>query len=67
MLGPLVILAVLSTIGGWFALPAFFQGPDHFANFLAPVFVGHESAEAAGEGAAYQLEMILAGWPWARP
>ncbi len=61
MLGPLVILAVLSTIGGWFALPAFFQGPDHFANFLAPVFVGHESAEAAGEGAAYQLEMILAG------
>jgi NADH-quinone oxidoreductase subunit L len=61
MLGPLVILAVLSTIGGWFALPEFFQGPDHFANFLAPVFVGHESAEAAGEGAAYQLEMILAG------
>jgi NADH-quinone oxidoreductase subunit L len=61
MLGPLVILAVLSTIGGWFALPAFFRGPDHFANFLAPVFVGHESAEAAGEGAAYQLEMILAG------
>jgi NADH-quinone oxidoreductase subunit L len=61
MLGPLVILAVLSTVGGWFALPAFFQGPDHFANFLAPVFVGHESAEAAGEGAAYQLEMILAG------
>jgi NADH-quinone oxidoreductase subunit L len=61
MLGPLVILAVLSTIGGWFALPAFFRGPDSFANFLAPVFVGHESAEAAGEGAAYQLEMILAG------
>jgi NADH-quinone oxidoreductase subunit L len=56
MLGPLVILAVLSTIGGWFALPAFFQGPDHFANFLAPVFVGHESAEAAGEGAAYHLK-----------
>jgi len=61
MLGPLAILAVLSTVGGWFALPAFFQGPDHFANFLAPVFVGHEPAEAAGEGAAYQLEMILAG------
>jgi len=40
MLGPLVILAVLSTIGGWFALPAFFQGPDHFANFLAPVLSG---------------------------
>jgi NADH-quinone oxidoreductase subunit L len=61
MLGPLVILAVLSTIGGWFALPAFFQGPDYFANFLGPVFGGHESAEAAGEIAAHQLELILAG------
>src|SRR6266852_6216827 len=60
MLGPLVILAVLSTIGGWFALPALFRGPDYLANFLAPVFVGHEAAEAAGEGAAYQLELILA-------
>jgi NADH-quinone oxidoreductase subunit L len=61
MLGPLVILAVLSTIGGWFALPAFFQGPDYFANFLGPVFGGHESAEAAGEITAHQLELILAG------
>jgi NADH-quinone oxidoreductase subunit L len=61
MLGPLVILAVLSTVGGWFALPAFFQGPDYFANFLGPVFGGHESAEAAGEIAAHQLELILAG------
>jgi NADH-quinone oxidoreductase subunit L len=61
MLGPLVILAVLSTIGGWFALPAFFKGPDYFANFLSPVFTGHESVEAAGEGAAYPIELILAG------
>ena len=61
MLGPLVILAVLSTIGGWFALPALFQGPDYFANFLGPVFGGRESAEAAGEIAAHQLELILAG------
>jgi NADH-quinone oxidoreductase subunit L len=61
MLGPLVVLAVLSFAGGWFALPAFFQGPDYFSNFLAPVFGGHESAEAAGEAAAHQLELILAG------
>ncbi len=61
MLGPLVVLAVLSVIGGWFALPAFFQGPDYFANFLAPVFSGRESVEAAGEAAAHQLELILAG------
>ena len=62
MLAPLVVLAVLSTIGGWFALPALFHGPDYFANFLAPVFGGsHELAAAAGEPAAHQLEWILAG------
>jgi NADH-quinone oxidoreductase subunit L len=61
MLGPLVVLAVLSFAGGWFALPAFFQGPDYFSNFLAPVFGGHESVEAAAEAAAHQLELILAG------
>src|SRR5260370_26587927 len=61
MLGPLVIRAVLSSIGGWFALPAFFQGPDYFANFLGPVFGGRESAEAVGESAAHHPELILAG------
>ena len=61
MLGPLVILAVLSTIGGWFALPTFFQGPDYFANFLGPVFGAREAVEAGGEAAARQLELTLAG------
>jgi NADH-quinone oxidoreductase subunit L len=61
MLGPLVVLAVLAFAGGWFALPAFFQGPDYFGNFLAPVLGGHEAVEAAGEVAAHQLELILAG------
>jgi NADH-quinone oxidoreductase subunit L len=60
MLGPLVVLAVLSVIGGWFALPAFFEGPDYFANFMAPLFGGHGTAEAAGDAAAHQLELILA-------
>jgi NADH-quinone oxidoreductase subunit L len=62
MLGPLVVLAVLSFIGGWFALPTFFQGPDYFVNFLTPVFGGaHETADAATEAATHQLELILAG------
>jgi NADH-quinone oxidoreductase subunit L len=61
MLGPLVVLALLSTIGGWVAMPAFFQGPDYFANFLGPVFGGHETTEAAGGIAAHYLELILAG------
>jgi NADH-quinone oxidoreductase subunit L len=60
MLGPLVILAVLSIFGGWLALPAlFWGGPDYFANFLGPVFGGVESA--ATEAAAHSLELPLAG------
>jgi NADH-quinone oxidoreductase subunit L len=61
MLGPLVVLAVLSVVGGWLAAPAFWGGPDYFTNFLAPVFGGHEVVDAAGEAAAHQLELILAG------
>jgi NADH-quinone oxidoreductase subunit L len=59
MLGPLVILAVLSIFGGWFALPAFWGGPDRFANFLQPIFGGGESA--AVEPAAQALELKFAG------
>jgi NADH-quinone oxidoreductase subunit L len=61
MRGPLMVLAVLSVIGGWFALPTFYQGPDYFANFLGPVFGAREAAEAGGEAAAHRLELILAG------
>jgi NADH-quinone oxidoreductase subunit L len=59
MLGPLVILAVLSIFGGWLALPSFWGGPDYFANFLGPVFGRGESA--AAEAAAHSLELPLAG------
>jgi len=61
MRGPLVVLAILSVAGGWFALPAFFQGPDYFANFLGPVFGAREAVEAGAEAAAHQLELILSG------
>jgi NADH-quinone oxidoreductase subunit L len=61
MLGPLVVLAVLSVVGGWLAAPAFWGGPDYFTNFLAPVFGGREAIDAAGEAAAHQQELILAG------
>jgi NADH-quinone oxidoreductase subunit L len=57
MLGPLVILAVLSIFGGWFALPAFFDKPDMFADFLKPVF---GSGEAAGETATHPSELVMA-------
>ncbi|MFZ0634065.1 MAG: NADH-quinone oxidoreductase subunit L [Candidatus Acidiferrales bacterium] len=42
---PLILLAVLAVGGGWFALPTMIGGPDHFLNFLQPVF---QSAPAAG-------------------
>jgi NADH-quinone oxidoreductase subunit L len=61
MLGPLVILAVLSIFGGWFALPSFFGGVDSFANFLSPVFAAHEHAEGLSEAALHSLELTLAG------
>jgi len=59
MLVPLMILAVLSLVGGWMAAPAFWSGPDYFANFLGPVFGAGESA--AAESAAHALEIPLAG------
>jgi len=63
MLGPLVVLAILSAIGGLLAAPAILGiGPDYFTSFLAPVFGGaHEAAEAGAEAATHQLEWILAG------
>src|SRR5260370_40870134 len=51
MLVPLMILAVLSIVGGWFAAPAFLPGgTDYFAKFLQPVFSGVETAGGGGEG-----------------
>jgi NADH-quinone oxidoreductase subunit L len=61
MLVPLVILAVLSIIGGWMAAPEFLGRPDYFAKFLEPVFAqgGVGNAEAA-EATKNALETPLA-------
>jgi NADH-quinone oxidoreductase subunit L len=37
MLGPLVILAVLSFVGGWVGVPQFMRGHNEIEHFLAPV------------------------------
>src|SRR6202158_2200049 len=61
MLVPLMILAVLSIIGGWMAAPAFFGSPDFFAQFLEPVFAQSSAGNAeAVEAAAQALETPLA-------
>jgi NADH-quinone oxidoreductase subunit L len=55
---PLIVLAVLSVIGGWLAAPGLWGGTDYFSKFLEPVFGG---AEAAGtEAAARSTELTLA-------
>src|SRR5450432_2744956 len=61
MLVPLMILAVLSIVGGWLAAPAFWGQPDYFARFLEPVFAqGAPTDSGAAEAAAHALETPLA-------
>jgi NADH-quinone oxidoreductase subunit L len=43
ILAPLVILAVLATIGGWVGIPHALGGSNHFESFMRPVFE-HETA-----------------------
>ncbi len=60
MVVPLMILAVLSIVGGWLAAPAMLNmGPDYFAKFLQPVFGGVEAVGVEAE--AHSLELWLAG------
>ena len=59
MLAPLMILALLSTVGGWLAAPAFLPGgTDYFTKFLQPVFGRLEVGGAEAE--AHSLELWLA-------
>jgi NADH-quinone oxidoreductase subunit L len=47
MLAPLVILAVLATIGGWVGIPHALGGSNHFESFMRPVFEHEAAAPAA--------------------
>jgi NADH-quinone oxidoreductase subunit L len=60
MLVPLMILAVLSIVGGWMAAPAFWGGTDYFTKFLEPVFAMGATDTASAESAAHALEIPLA-------
>jgi NADH-quinone oxidoreductase subunit L len=73
MIAPLIVLAVLSFVGGWVGVPAALGGSDHFDHFLDPVFVLHSDASpsptthlATGEEATAQhdergTELLLMG------
>ena len=64
MLVPLIILAFLSTVGGWLAAPKFWGGLDYFHHFLEPVFASADKlapvVELSVEG-AHTLELQLSG------
>ena len=65
MLSPLVILAILSVIGGWIGVPAAMHGNNEIANFLAPVFGGGEDAGSDSLAltlAAVSTLVAIAGW-----
>src|SRR5215469_6952696 len=49
MTAPLVILAFLSIVGGWFAAPHLVRGPDYFEDFLHPVFAKYAPGAATGQ------------------
>ncbi len=59
---PLMILAVLSIIGGWIGIPASLGGGNQFEHFLEPVIAkvghagaAHEAAAAHGDSMEYIL------------
>jgi NADH-quinone oxidoreductase subunit L len=57
MTGPLVILAIFSVGGGWWALPKLFGGRDYFSDFLSPVFNASQRLMAATQGAGVAEEV----------
>jgi NADH-quinone oxidoreductase subunit L len=72
MLGPLVVLAVLSIIGGWVGWPQALGGSNRFEHFLEPVFERHVAHEATthapagvesrgAESSAEQHEVVTPG------
>jgi NADH-quinone oxidoreductase subunit L len=45
MLAPLVLLAILSVVGGWVGIPEVMHGSNHFEHYLAPVFEANAPRE----------------------
>jgi NADH-quinone oxidoreductase subunit L len=57
---PLMVLALLSLIGGWLALPPFWGGKNYFTDFLAPLF-GTDEVVGMDAAKAHSLELLLSG------
>jgi NADH-quinone oxidoreductase subunit L len=59
MLFPLVVLAILSVVGGWVGVPAAFGGHDEIGHFLGPVFTAAATVESAPIGRGVELGLAL--------
>jgi NADH-quinone oxidoreductase subunit L len=61
---PLILLAILSVIGGWVGVPAALGGDNHFEHFLDPVFANAATSAAiltpAAPTTSHATELILA-------
>jgi NADH-quinone oxidoreductase subunit L len=60
MLFPLVILAILSVIGGWVGVPAAQGGHNEIEHFLDPVFATGAAMQAVTSTTGHGLELTLA-------
>jgi NADH-quinone oxidoreductase subunit L len=60
MLGPLVVLAILSLIGGWVGVPAALGGHNDIEVFLQPVFHMGQTSDVIGVEGSTGLELGLA-------
>ena len=62
LLFPLVVLAILSVVGGWVGIPQALGGGNHFEHFLDPVFAATTSPENAlnADQVSHTLELGLA-------
>jgi NADH-quinone oxidoreductase subunit L len=59
MLFPLVVLAILSVIGGWVGIPIAFGGSDEAEHFLQPIF-NEGVVGTITNAASHSLELTLA-------
>ena len=60
MLLPLVVLAILSVIGGWIGWPAALLGHNEIGRFLDPVFANGAATDAVASTGSHGLELALA-------
>jgi len=63
MLGPLVVLAFFSIVGGWIG----FGEHSPFARFLDPVFENPAARQAAGASSAVEYDLCSYLWSWHWP